>query len=149
MPQIFQSSYWTVEFERKTSELSLQWDVSRNEGKNELNQLSSLKLYNKIVISSKRELDFCVENTCLVRRNMVFRGLLYTIINYISRNCTYYIFLGLVVCVQKIGIYSAQPDRWKRKKIRVAPVWLRNQFQCKKHMHGRRTGSPERFVSCS
>ena len=53
-----------------------------------------------------------------------------------SRSCTYYIFLGPVVCVQKIGIYSAQPDRWKRKKIRVAPVWLWNQFQCKKHMVG-------------
>lgn len=51
-----------------------------------------------------------------------------------SRNCTYYIFLGPVVCVQKIGIYSAQPDRWKRKKIRVAPVWLWNQFQCKKRV---------------
>lgn len=52
------------------------------------------------------------------------------------KNCTYYIFLGPVVCVQKIGIYSAQPDRWKRKKIRVAPVWLWNQFQCKKRMVG-------------
>lgn len=75
-----------------------------------------------------------------IKQNRTWFGIhgFITIINYMSRNCTYYIFLGPVVCVQKVGIYSAQPDRWKfkRKKIRVVPVWLWNQFQCKKCMVG-------------